>query len=96
MRFYGTLITTVGGHTKNSPVVVDRMVEVYVTKTKVKIYLFDSSYMCWHKNCHILDIVEVAINNKPIKDIVSDQINNFATKNEIKFENLEETLANIK
>jgi hypothetical protein len=96
MRFYGTLIATVGGHTKNHPVVVDRMVEVYVTKTKVKVYLFDSSYMYWHKNCHILDIVEVDINNISIKDIVSDQINNFATKNEIKFENFEEILANIK
>ena len=96
MRFYGTLIAKVGGHTKNSPAVVNRMVEVYVTKTKVKIYLFDSSYMYWHKNCHILDIVDVAINNRPIKDIVSDQINNFATKNEIKFDNFEEMLANIK
>ena len=52
--------------------------------------------MYWHKNCHILDIVEVAINNRPIRDIVSDQINNLATKNEIKFENFEEMLANIK
>ena len=43
MRFYGTLIATVGGHTKNSPAVVNRTVEIYVTKTKVKIYLFDSS-----------------------------------------------------
>lgn len=96
MRFYGTLIATVGGHTKNSPAVVNRTVEIYVTKTNVKIYLFDSSYMYWHKNCHILDIVEVAISNRPIRDIVSDQINNLATKNEIKFENFEEMLANIK
>ena len=71
MRFYGTLIATVGGHTKNSPLVVDRMVEVYVTNTKVRIYLFDSNYKYWHKNNHILDIVEIAINNRPIKDIVS-------------------------
>lgn len=96
MRFYGTLIAKVGGHTKNSPVIVNRMVEIYETKTKVKIYLFDSSYMYWHKNCHILDIVEVAINNQPIKDIISDQINNLATKNEIKFNNFEKMLADIK
>ena len=96
MRFYGNLIAQVGGHSKNSPVVVDRMVEAYVTKTKVKMYLFDSSYMYWHKNGHILDIVEVAINKRPIKDIVTEQINNFATKNEIKFENFVEKLAGIK
>lgn len=95
MRFYGTLIAKVDGHTKNSPVVVNRVVEVYVTKTKVKIYLFDSSYMYWHKNCHILDIVEVAINNQHIKDIVSDQINNLAIKNEINFINFDEMLAII-
>jgi hypothetical protein len=96
MRFYGTLIAKVGGHTKNSPVVVNRMVEIYITKTKVKIYLCDSSYMYWHKNCHILDIVEVAIKKQSIKDIVSAQINNLATKNEIKFENFEEMLAQLK
>lgn len=96
MRFYGTLIATFCGHTKYSKALVDRMVEVYVTKTKVKIYLFDSSYMYWHKNCHILDIVEVAINKRHIKDIVIEQINNLTTKKEIKFENLEEILANIK
>ena len=96
MRFYGNLIAQVGGHSKNSPVVVDRMVEAYVTKTKVKMYLFDSSYMYWHKNCHILDIVEVAINKRPIKDIVTEQINNFARENEIKFENFEKKLADMK
>lgn len=96
MRFYGTLTATFRGHTKYSKALVDRMVEVYVTKTKVRIYLFDSSYMYWHKDCHILDIFEVAINKRPIKDIVTEHINNLATKKELKFENLEEILANIK
>jgi hypothetical protein len=96
MRFYGNLIATVGGHSKNSPVIVDRTVEAYVTKTKVKMYLFESDYKYWHKNGHILDIVEVAINKRPIKDIVTEQINNLATKHEINFENFEEKLAGIK
>ena len=96
MRFYGKLITTVGGHTKNSPVIVDRMVEAYVTKTKVKMYLFESDYKYWHKNGHILDIVEVAINKRPIKDIITEQINKFATENEINFENFAEMLAGMK
>ena len=96
MRFYGKLIATVGGHTKNSPVIVDRMVEAYVTKTKVKMYLFESDYKYWHKNGHILDIVEVAINKRPIKDIVTEQINKFAKENEIKFENFAEKFGNLK
>ena len=96
MRFYGKLIAQVGGHSKNSPVVVDRMVEAYATKKKVRIFLFDSSYLYWHKNGHIMDIVEIAINKRPIKDIVTEQINDFARKNEINFENFEENLADMK
>ena len=96
MRFYGNLIANIGGHTKNSPALVNRMVVVYATKTKVKIYLFDSSYMYWQKKCHLIDMIEVAINKRPIKDIVTEQINNFARENEINFENFEEKLAGIK
>lgn len=84
MRFYGNLIANIGGHTKNSPVVVNRMVVVYATKTKVKIYLFDSSYMYWQKKCHLIDMVEVAINGS-IDDIIAEQLEKLSTKYEIKF-----------
>ena len=84
MRFYGNLITNIGGHTKNSPVVVNRKVVVYATKTKVKIYLFDSSYMYWQKKCHLIDMVEVAINGS-IDNIITEQLEKISTKYEIKF-----------
>lgn len=84
MRFYGNLVANIGGHAKNSPVVVNRMVVVYATKTKVKIYLFDSSYMYWQKKCHLIDIIEVAINGS-IDDIITEQLEKISTKYEIKF-----------
>ena len=84
MRFYGNLIANIGGHTKNSPALVNRMVVVYATKTKVKMYLFDSSYMYWQKKCHLIDMVEVAINGS-IDDIIAEQLEKFSTKYEIKF-----------
>lgn len=84
MRFYGNLITNIGGHTKNSPVVVNRKVVVYATKTKVKMYLFDSSYMYWQKKCHLIDMVEVAINGS-IDNIITEQLEKISTKYEIKF-----------
>ena len=84
MRFYGNLIANIGGHTKNSPNLIDRMVVVYATKTKVKMYLFDSSYMYWKKKCHLIDIVEVAINGS-IDDIIAEQLEKLSTKYKIKF-----------
>ena len=96
MRFYGKLIAQVCGQTKGKHLLVDRIVAVYVTKKKVRIYLCDYTYKYWHKNGHILDIVEVAINKRPIKDIVTEQINNLATKNEINFENFAEKFGNLK
>ena len=84
MRFYGNLIANIGGHTKNSPVVINRMVVVYATKTKVKIYLFDSSYMYWQKKCHLIDMIEVAINGS-IDDIIAEQLEKISKKYEIKF-----------
>ena len=84
MRFYGNLIANIGGHTKNSPALINRMVVVYATKTKVKMYLFDSSYMYWQKKCHLIDMVEVAINGS-IDDIIEEQLEKISTKHEIKF-----------
>ena len=84
MRTYGKLVTKVGGHTENSPALVNRMAEVYVTKTKVKSYLFDSSFMYWHKKNHLIDMVESKL-DRPIEDITAEHINKFATENNIKF-----------
>ena len=86
MRTYGNLIIGVGGHTQNSPVVVDRMIEVYTTKTKIRIYIFDSTYKYWHKKCHLIDMMEISINGE-VKDIVTELINNFATKHGIRMLN---------
>ena len=96
MRFYGKLIAQVGGQTKGKHLLVDRIAVAYATKKKVRIYLCDYTYRYWYKNCHILDIVEIDINKRPVKDIVAEQINILATKNEINFEKFEENLAGIK
>lgn len=96
MRFYGNLITLVVGQTKGKHLLVDRIAVAYATKKKVRIYLCDYTYRYWYKNCHILDIVEIDINKRPIRGIVAEQIDILATKNEIKFENFEEKLAGIK
>ena len=96
MRFYGKLIAQVCGQTKGKHLLVDRIAVVYVTKEKVRIYLCDYTYRYWYKNCHILDIVEIDINKRPIKGIVAEQIDILATKNEINFENFVEMLAGIK
>lgn len=84
MRFYGNLIANIGGHSKNSPTLINRMVVAYATKTKVRMYLFDSSYMYWQKKCHLIDMVEVAINGS-IDDIIAEQLEKISTKYEIKF-----------
>lgn len=84
MRFYGNLIANIGGHTKNSPALVNRMVVVYATKTKVKMYLFDSSFMYWQKKCHLIDMIEIAINGS-IDDIIDEQLEKISAKHEIKF-----------
>ena len=96
MRFYGKLIAQICGQTDDRWLLVDRIAAVYATKKKVRIYLCDYTFKYWYKNCHIIDIVEVAINKRPIKDIVTEQINNLARKNEINFENFEEKLADMK
>ena len=51
---------------------------------KVKTYLFDSSFMYWHKKNHIIDMVESKL-DRPIEDITAEHINKFATENNIKF-----------
>ena len=96
MRFYGKLMTQVGGQTKGRHLLVDRIAVVYATKKKVRIYLCDYTYKYYYKNCHILDMVEVDINKRPIKDIMIEQINNLATKNEINFGNFAENLVEMK
>ena len=84
MKIYGNLILEVGGHTKNRRALVDRKVEVYETKTKVKIYLFNSSTMGWHKKNNVISLIEV-VKNKPIEDIITEQVSKIAKENEIDF-----------
>ena len=38
-------------------------------------YLFDASYMYWQKKCHLIDMVEIAINGS-IDDII-EQVEKF-------------------
>ena len=84
MKVYGNLIEKIDGHTESSPSLVNRVVEVYTTKTKVKSYLFNSSCMGWHKQNNVIAGAESKI-DRPIEDITAEHINKFATENNIKF-----------
>jgi hypothetical protein len=44
MRINGKLIGTLNGHTEDSPNLVNRVMEVYETKTKIKFVLFFVSH----------------------------------------------------
>ena len=58
MRIYGKLITRVKGHTADSPALVNRVIEVYCTKTHLKVYIFNSSCKGWHRKENVITMVK--------------------------------------
>ena len=84
MRINGKLIGRLGGHTENSPALVNRFVEIYATKTKLKFYLFNSGVLHWHNSNQVLQIVDVKI-NKDVREIITEYINMFMRINNIRF-----------
>ena len=84
MRINGTLIGKLGGHTAKNPALVDRFIEIYKTKTKLKFYLFNSSVMHWHNSCQVLQIVDVKI-DKDVNEMITAYINMFMRINNIRF-----------
>lgn len=68
MRIYGKLIGTLNGHTEDSPNLVNRVMEVYETKTKFKFVLFNSSNFNWRTQNNVLSSTECSKNE--ITDIV--------------------------
>ena len=58
MRIYGKLIKISKGHTADSPALVNRVIEVYYTKTHLKVYLFNSSCKGWHRKENVITMVK--------------------------------------
>lgn len=85
MRINGKLIGRLGGHTEDSLALVNRFVEIYMTKTKLKFYLFNSSVKGWHNPSRVLQIVGVKL-NKDVREIISEYINMLMRTNNIRFD----------
>lgn len=95
MRINGTLIGKLGGHSANSPALVDRVVEFYVTKTKLKIYLFNSGTMFWHNPTRVIQVIDVKIKSdistliwgyvKMLQDNYNITFNDSFTHNGVKY-----------
>lgn len=84
MRINGKLIGRLGGHTEDSLALVNRFVEIYMTKTKLKFYLFNSSVKGWHNPSRVLQIVDVKL-NKDVRELISEYVNMFMRINNIRF-----------
>ena len=84
MRIYGKFIGRLGGHTEDSLALVNRFVEIYMTKTKLKFYLFNSSVKGWHNPSRVLKIVDVKL-NKDVRELISEYLNMFMHINNIRF-----------
>lgn len=84
MRINGKLIGRLGGHTEDSLALVNRFVEIYMTKTKLKFYLFNSSVKGWHNSSQVLQIVDVKL-NKDVRELISEYVNMFMHINNIRF-----------
>jgi hypothetical protein len=84
MRINGKLIGRLGGHTEDSLALVNRFVEIYMTKTKLKIYLFNSSVKGWHNPSRVLQIIDVKL-NKDVRELISEYLNMFMRINNIRF-----------
>lgn len=84
MRINGTLIGKLGGHTENSPALVNRFVEIYATKTKLKFYLFNAGVLHWRNPSRVLQIIDVKI-NKDVRELISEYLNMLMRINNIRF-----------
>lgn len=80
MRIYGELIGKLTARTNRDSALVDRVLEVYKTKTTIKFYLFKSYNIGWHRECYVVfkAIIKKEDDvNKAIKKIMKDYNLNF-------------------
>ena len=81
MRINGNRIMTSYGHTQDSPALANRAIEVYLTKTKVKSYLFNSSCKGWHKKANVIAVLETKPDDtRDIQKIMCEHFNTFRTE----------------
>lgn len=57
MRINGKLIGKLYAHTSENSALIDRILEIYETKNKMKFYLFNSSIKGWHNEHQIINKV---------------------------------------
>lgn len=80
MRIYGELIGKLTARTNRDSALIDRVLEVYITKTTIKFYLFKSYNIGWHRECNVVfqTIIKKEDDaNKVIKKIMRDYNLNF-------------------
>ena len=85
MRINGTLIGTLRGHSEKSTALVDRVLEIYATKTKLKFYLFKSCVKGWHSKSQLLQVVDHRVVNCDESTIIRDYVNMLMNINNIRF-----------
>lgn len=69
MKINGNFIGSISGHSQANSALVDRFVEIYATKTKLKFYLFNSSIMYWHKKTQVIRIFELKTDKVTLSNI---------------------------
>lgn len=80
----GEIIASINGHTENSPYLVNRILEIYVTKTKIKFYLFNSSSKNWHKEQNIIHYEDMQLDDN-ISNILRTNIKSIMYQFGVKF-----------
>lgn len=83
MKIYGKFIGDVMGH-KSSPALVDRVIELYQTKTLIKAVVFNSSTIGWHKKTNVITEV-VAKHNNRSKEVIETLISRLVKEQEINY-----------
>jgi hypothetical protein len=69
MKINGNFIGSISGHSQMNSALVDRFVEIYATKTKLKFYLFNSSIMNWHKKTQVIRIFELKTDKVSLSNV---------------------------
>ena len=64
MYIRGQLIGTLKANSKNERGLLDRTIEIYESKQRYKVYLFNSSTMNWHQSRNIIKIYSMKKENK--------------------------------
>lgn len=86
MKINGILIGEFKGHTNDSSALVNRTLEIYVTKTRVKFYLFKCDVIGWHKKFNVIEhLYSTFTNDTELENNIRYTIETLAKKYKIIF-----------